>query len=102
MDQNEFAIFLSSDARQDFLNAFYWYEMQIEGLGVSFEKYFENALEYLLKNPFSVQIRYDEIRVYFIKRFPYGIHFFVEEQTVKILAIFHTSQDPYKWSERNT
>jgi plasmid stabilization system protein ParE len=101
MDQNEFPVFLSAGARHDFFNAFYWYEMQVEGLGVSFRKYFEDALEYLSKKPFSVQIRYDRIRVYFLKKFPYGIHFFVDEQTVEILAVFHTSQDPYKWHERN-
>jgi len=36
----------------------------------------------------------------FLKKFPYGVHFNIIENEIIIVAVFHTSQSPKKWSIR--
>lgn len=52
-------------------------------------------------NPFF-QIRYDDVHCLPVKKYPYMIHFTVNEadNLVTVRAVFHTSQDPKKWTKR--
>jgi len=47
-------------------------------------------------------IRYNEIRCILIKKFPYLVHFFINEdtQTVEVLAIISTDRNPKIWEEK--
>jgi plasmid stabilization system protein ParE len=53
--------------------------------------------KYIQKHPKKIQIRYANIRVAFLKRFPFGVHFRLEDKTISILSILHTSGDPENW-----
>lgn len=55
---------------------------------------------FIHKNPEKIQIRYSNIRVAYLKKFPYGIHYTFENKTIVILAIFHTAMDSEKWTRR--
>ena len=46
-------------------------------------------------NPFAFEIKYLNTRIAFTKKFPYGIHFYVNEieKTIVIIAILHTKQN---------
>ena len=39
-------------------------------------------------------------RVAYLKKFPYGIHYISEENTITIVALFHTAENPQKWNKR--
>ncbi len=55
---------------------------------------------YILKNPKKIQIRYNKTHVAFLKNFPYGIHFVLNEKTIIIVAVFNTAENPDKWKKR--
>lgn len=88
---------ISEDARLDAMEAVLWYEMQKSGLGLEFQSAFEKTLELISNNPQHYQIRYKDVRICFLERFPYGVHFLSEVETVKILAVFHTVRNPENW-----
>jgi plasmid stabilization system protein ParE len=95
-----FDLQISEETEDDIESAYLWYEIQRTSLGFDFETKLEGGFLKIRENPLAFQIRYDKIRVHFIDRFPYGIHYYVEEHIVKVVAVFHTSRDPEKWYER--
>lgn len=88
---------ISEAAENDISEAFLWYEMQKENLGFEFEKYLVKTIDHIQQKPDLIQIRYNKIRVAFLNKFPYGIHFVISNNQVLIVAVFHTSRDPEKW-----
>lgn len=58
------------------------------------------CLKNIQSNPKSFQVKYKEIRVCFIKGFPYGIFYKIYGNEIKIIAIIHTSRSPDKWKNR--
>ncbi len=95
-----YQLLISDETRLDIFDGFLWYEQQREGLGFDFELCLEAGLAYIQRNPLSRQIKYDEIRIHFIQKFPYGVHYLVEKDIVRILGVFHTRKDPKSWRER--
>ena len=51
-------------------------------------------------NPQISQKKYKQTSVSYVKGFPYGIHFFVQKNTIHILAILHTGRNPQIWETR--
>ncbi|UII28774.1 type II toxin-antitoxin system RelE/ParE family toxin [Fulvivirga maritima] len=94
-----YSVSIAEAAEADIREAFLWYQDKNDNLGLRFEKHILKAVESIRSNPFKTQIRYDSIRVFFLKKFPFGIHFRVNEATnsILILAVFHTSKDSKKW-----
>lgn len=72
-----------------------YYNSKQNGLGKRFGSEVIKTSKKLEKNPYF-QIRYDNIRCVPIKKFPFMIHFLVQEELkkVRIYAILHTSLDP--------
>ena len=77
-----------------------WYEEQRVGLSFDFELCLEAGLAEVVRNPENFQKRYKKVQIRFISRFPYGIHYVVKENTIVIIAVFHTSLSPKNWSKR--
>lgn len=75
-----------------------FYDDQQLGLGVRFE---QEMNQYLvsLESMLFYQMRYGSIRCLPLKRFPFMIHFNVDEdsQTVCVFAVLHTSLNPDNW-----
>lgn len=93
-------LIVSDEAYLDILDAFTWYESIKNGLGGEFEKSIEHSFSTIVRNPDSVQKRYRNVRVAFIKHFPFGIHYTAEKSTLKVIAVFHTARDPKSWADR--
>jgi plasmid stabilization system protein ParE len=93
-------LIISDDSRLDAIEAALWYEDQRPGLGYDFELCLEVALNKLQHNPLYYEKRYQDVRIHFIDRFPFGIHYLIEENTVRIFGIFHTRKNPSDWIER--
>lgn len=81
-----------------------WYNQQRNGLGGQFQKAVIKQIDSLSKNPQAFAIRYSEIRCVAIKKFPYMVHFFVNEtdNSVEILAIISTDRNPKVWQEKTS
>ena len=91
---------IASAAEQDIREAFLWYEMQQKGLGSKFQEAVTQAVASIQSNPLKVQIRYGSTRVFFLRKFPYGVHLQVDKKAchILLLAFFHTSQNIPTWT----
>ena len=95
----KYDVFIAEDARRDIRMAHSWYSEQSVKLAGSFLKALNSIIKRIGKIPYQTQIRYGNIRIAFLKRYPFGIHFKVTENVIIILAVFHTSQNPKDWPE---
>ena len=96
----KYKVMLSSAALADIEQATEWYESQLEGLGERMQKLLFLSIDEIESNPFTIAKRYKEVRVKFLPRFPYGIHFHIEDEIIKIVGFFHMKRDPIKWNDR--
>jgi hypothetical protein len=80
-----------------------WYNEKHAGLGRRFYKAVKEQTTWIKKNPFTIAVRYDDVRCAKVKGFPYMVHFkvFQEIKTIKIIAVFGTPRDPAIWEERS-
>ncbi len=94
-------IFIEPLALQDIQKAIDYYDEQQIGLGDTFEEVLDTHFTSIEINPFF-QIRYDNVHCLPVKKYPYMVHFTINEtdNKVTVRAVFHTSQDPEKWTER--
>jgi plasmid stabilization system protein ParE len=77
-----------------------WYEEQRKGLSYDFELCLEVGIHEIQRNPAAFQKRYKSVKIRFIQRFPYGIHYIVEKNKIIVLGVFHTSRSPNNWFKR--
>ena len=96
-----FEVVIEPPALQDIQEALDYYDSKSPGLGYEFEAELDHFFE-VLENTQFFQVRYDETRCLPLKRFPYMIHYSLDEknQTVIIRAIFNTSRNPKIWKSR--
>ncbi|MBC74003.1 type II toxin-antitoxin system RelE/ParE family toxin [Flagellimonas crocea] len=87
-------------ADQDIAEAILQYENVRKGLSVDFELCLEEGYADILNTPLGYQVRYREVRIKFIRRFPYGIHYMVEDDMITVISVFHQSRSPRKWFKR--
>lgn len=88
------------EALFDIEAAVLWYEEQRTGLSYDFELCLEVGIEEVLRSPEAFQKRYKNIKIKFISRFPYGIHYIFIENEITVIGVFHTSRSPKNWSKR--
>ena len=93
-----FEIFQYPEADQDILAAVNYSKEISNSTASNFEKQLSKAYDQLERNPFF-QIRYVDVRVLLLKKFPYIILFHIDEElkAVYILSVFCTHQNPEKY-----
>jgi mRNA-degrading endonuclease RelE of RelBE toxin-antitoxin system len=93
-----FTISFDKRAIKDFHENILYYETQQAELGKRFAKSVEKTLEFISKNPYF-EIKYDDIRCLLVKKFPFRIHYRVDEKNkkIKVYAITHTSKSSQKF-----
>jgi mRNA-degrading endonuclease RelE of RelBE toxin-antitoxin system len=96
-----FKIKIEPEAKEDIQSSIDWYNQQKKGLGKRFLKEVQKAFDTLSKNPFY-QKRYENIFCFPIKKYPYMVHFTIDEvnNTVIVRGVFHTALDPKNWTKR--
>jgi plasmid stabilization system protein ParE len=79
-----------------------WYKKIDKKLGNNFIKEFRLKINFIKENPLSFEFKYDHNRIVFLKKFPYGNHYFYNEEKniIEIYSVFHTSRDPEEWKAR--
>jgi toxin ParE1/3/4 len=95
-----YKIHFAREALFDIEDIVLWYEQQRIGLSYDFELCLEAGIDAVLRNPDSFQKRYKNIKIRFISRFPYGIHYRFEKSEIIVIGVFHTSRSPKNWSKR--
>jgi toxin ParE1/3/4 len=87
-------------AEKDITESYTWYNQEQEGLGDTFLEELEKSFDLIEMNPDLYQIRYKEVRMAKINRFPICLHYTIEGNTVFIHAVLSTSRDPQIWKKR--
>lgn len=81
-------------AEKEIAEALLWYEKQKKGLAIELLNEINSVFGIIISNPENFQERYKEIRIVFTKRFPYGIHYTLENNTIYVHAVFHMKRKP--------
>ena len=95
-----YKLIVKPSAEEDAVKTVSWYNNKSEGLGSEFLLALDAKINAIQRNPNHFQVVYKNIRRALTSRFPYGIFFIVENDTVYILAILHTSRNPKIWENR--
>lgn len=92
-----FSVVIEKRVLKDAQKAINYYDKQLIGLGEKFNNALEKQITTVAKNPFY-QIHNKDYRVLPIKKIPYIIVFYVNENsnTVFISAVFNAKQNPKK------
>lgn len=95
-------IVISEKADFDLSEIADWYNVIDKKLIWLFLKDFKTKVKYISENPFSCEVRYENFRIAYLKKFPFGIHYQFDESKnmVKIFSVFHASRNPENWKER--
>jgi hypothetical protein len=80
-----------------------WYNKKQRGLGSRFFKAVKEQITRIKKNPYTISVRYDDIRCAKVKKFPYLVHFgiFQDLKIIKVMAVLSTYRDPIIWEGRS-
>lgn len=95
-----YSILIEELAENDIDEAFLWYELQKEGLGFEFIDIINESLEKIRISPFSYQKIYKILHRFVLRRFPYNIFYYIDDDVVYITAVFHTKRNPSVWMNR--
>lgn len=86
---------------QDVQDAFDWYELQVPGLGEDFLLSADAAVNAIVRNPLLNAAEHKGIRKAKTKRFPFGVFYVVNKDTITVMAIIHLARHPRTWKKRS-
>ncbi len=95
-----FEVRLRPEAERDLEEEALWYEEQLPDLGNQFLDEISLALSAIAESPLMYPIVHRETRRALIHRFPFGIYYRVQDETIVVLAVMHGSRDPHRWKVR--
>ncbi len=74
-----------------------YYNSQLSGLGNRFLTDLETTYKAIILNPFFASVKYDNIRCAALKKFPFSVHFVLneKEKTAIIISVFNTWKEPF-------
>lgn len=87
-------------AQLEIKEAAVYYESCREGLGKSFLEMIERDVLKLVANPLHYRKIGGDFRRCLVNRFPYGIIYRIESDTIVIAAVMHLRRKPDYWKER--
>lgn len=91
-----FDVVFSLESLDDIEHAAEYYNEQQLGLGRRFVVQVQVTLANIIRNPFFASVRYDSIRCAQVNKFPFLIHYEIDEirNTIFIVAIYSTYKKP--------
>jgi plasmid stabilization system protein ParE len=95
-----YKLIIRAEAEAEIEDAYQWYEARQSGLGRDFLLRVDACLSLIQKNPYSYPVKYKQIRQALLQRFPYSILYLVAEDTISIIAVFHSKRNPVIWQGR--
>lgn len=88
-------------AQQEVEEAVLWFEEKQPGTFVDFLSALDRAVRLIRTYPFVAEEIEPEIRRCLFDRFPYALVYGVEDQTIVVVAVAHTSREPQYWADRH-
>ena len=93
-------LLLRSEAAADLVEAVEWYDARRSGLGADFLWAVRAVLTAIEESPERFPIVRGDIRRAPLRRFPYAIFYFIEEDQTVVTACMHFRRDPRRWQSR--
>jgi len=87
-------------AQAELDDAFSWYEEQAVGLGYAFLDALDQSLRLVVTFPELQPQIGKKVRRCLINRFPYGIYYGVNDDTIIVVAVAHLRRKPTYWINR--
>lgn len=88
------------EAEADVLDALAWYRERGLELGEEFLRALDSCVTTIQRLPESHPVVFRDIRRALLSRFPYGVFYVREGDTITVLACFHAKRNPTTWKER--
>jgi len=88
---------LEVPAVREIKNVYEWYEARRTGLGAEFLRAITAATQTLQRNPLQFQVTKAPFRWLKLRKYPYGLHYYIEGDTVLVVACRHFRQSPERW-----
>lgn len=83
-------------AEHDMAEAGLWYATRRPGTALNFLRSLDAALALISRHPEAGPRQFGAFRRVLVSRFPFGIFYSVEAETVVVHGVFHSSHDPKK------
>jgi plasmid stabilization system protein ParE len=87
-------------AEQEMLEAARYYESQAAGLGADYFLEVERAVAAITASPKTWPIIEGELRRRLIRRFPFGILYYIDQNEIVVVAVSHLRRKPGYWRGR--
>lgn len=101
IEADSFAVNFQPKADAEVRAAYAWYEDKQSGLGDEFLRAVAVIVEVLSRDPKRFALTTAPYRWAKMRKFPYGIHYSVEGNSVWILACLHFRQSTQRWPKPN-
>lgn len=86
-------IIVEPRAKTDIVEIKKWYRSQKPGLENEFVSELDKNLSLLKQNPLLFEIKHKNFRVVILKKFPYLVYYFIDQNNVRILAVIGAKQN---------
>lgn len=88
------------DAKQDVFDAVTWYNSKQTGLSERFLGELELVFQRIETLPLHFMKVHRNSRQALLSKFPFAVHYFIENERIVVFAIIHTSRNPKRWQSR--
>ncbi|MBI5666294.1 MAG: type II toxin-antitoxin system RelE/ParE family toxin [Nitrospirae bacterium] len=88
------------EAKEEMNEAARYYEAQASGLGVDYLSEVERAVTSISESPELWPKLVGELRRRLVRRFPFGILYYIESKEIIIVAVAHLRRRPGYWKNR--
>lgn len=95
-----YSLIIQDEAALDIEDAYQYYEKSNPGLGSEFIRAVDACLSKVGRTPLAYPTVHKQIRRALIRRFPYGVFYIVEDNTIVAIACFHAKRNPKIWDKR--
>ena len=93
-------VVLRQEARDEFDDAFDWYEQQRPGLSMDLVAEVQGVFDRISATPKLFPQIFKDVRRAVMLRFPYSIFYRIEPRQIVLLAVFHSKRNPKIWRLR--
>lgn len=94
-----YALIIRRRAEHDMAEAGLWYETRRPGTALYFIRCVDAAIALITRHPESGSIQFGAFRRILVSRFPFGVFYTIEHETIVVHGVFHNSRDPHKIRE---
>lgn len=93
----KYELIFSPSVQNDTEDAVNYNKVQLWGLGNKFLTDLESTYKAIILTPFFASVKYDNIWCAALKKFPFSVHFMVneKEKAATIISVFNTWKQPF-------